>query len=193
MNEPVFSRRVLLKMSGSVGAGWLGPRWAQVLRAAVHVHRAVTPGTTPRLEFFTAEQAAEVEAIAAQIIPSDETPGANEARVLYFIDRALVTFDREQQPAYREGLQDLLRRVQQLHPGKSFSGLPSDQQIELLKSMEETEFFGLVRTHTIMGFLANPEYGGNDNKVGWRLIGFKDDSVFTPPFGFYDREYNDAG
>jgi len=174
-------------MSGSVGAAWLASRWAKILQAAEHVHRTVTSSPPAKLEFFSTEQAAEVEAIAAQIIPSDDAPGAKEARVLYFIDRALVTFDREQQPAYRDGLKDLLRRVQQLHPDQSFSTLPSDQQIELLKSIEKTEFFELVRTHTITGFLANPDYGGNDHKVGWQLIGFEDEPVFTPPFGFYDR------
>ena len=34
--------------------------------------------------------------------------------------------------------------------------------------------------------------GGNYDKVGWKLIGFKDDFYFKPPFGYYDREYNEA-
>ena len=38
--------------------------------------------------------AAEIEAIAARIIPSDATPGAREAGVVYFIDRALSTRPR---------------------------------------------------------------------------------------------------
>ena len=34
-----------------------------------------------------------------------------------------------------------------------------------------------------------PSYGGNRNGVGWALIGFADEHVFLPPFGFYDRDY----
>jgi hypothetical protein len=41
-----------------------------------------------KLEFFSAEQAAEVEAVTAQLIPSDETPRAREAGSIRFLDRA---------------------------------------------------------------------------------------------------------
>jgi gluconate 2-dehydrogenase gamma chain len=44
----------------------------------------------------------------------------------------------------------------------------------------------LVRQHTIMGFFSNPQYGGNRDKMGWKLIGFEDAFVFQPPFGYYD-------
>jgi hypothetical protein len=37
-----------------------------------------------------------------------------------------------------------------------------------------------------MGFFSNPQYGGNRDKMGWKLIGFEDAFVFQPPFGFYD-------
>ena len=53
--------------------------------------------------FFTPEQALEVEAMAAQIIPTDETPGAREARVINFIDRALTTFAKNNQASLHEG------------------------------------------------------------------------------------------
>ena len=52
-------------------------------------------------------QAAEIEAMAAQIIPTDDSPGAREAHCLYFIDRALTTFAKASQPVYIQGLQDL--------------------------------------------------------------------------------------
>ena len=38
------------------------------------------------------------------------------------------------------------------------------------------------------GFLADPEYGGNRNRAGWRVIGFSPAHIFRPPFGEYDRE-----
>lgn len=128
--------------------------------------------------------------MAAQIIPSDDTPGAREARIIYSIDRALTTFDRDKQALYTQGLKDLQAQTRELFPNANrFSDLTSAQQIQVLKAIEKTEFFELVRLHTIVGFLANPEYGGNHNKIGWKLIGFEDTFYFEPPFGFYDRDY----
>ena len=35
-----------------------------------------------------------------------------------------------------------------------------------------SEFFNLLRTHTIQGTFCDPYYGGNANFVGWDLIGY---------------------
>jgi hypothetical protein len=35
----------------------------------------------------------------------------------------------------------------------------------------------------------SPRYRGNYRETGWKLIGFEDQHVFTPPFGYYDRDY----
>ena len=34
------------------------------------------------------------------------------------------------------------------------------------------QFFNLVRTHTIQGTFSDPFYGGNENFIGWNLIGY---------------------
>ena len=34
------------------------------------------------------------------------------------------------------------------------------------------EFFAVVRMHTIVGFLADPTYGGNRDYVGWKVAGY---------------------
>jgi hypothetical protein len=34
--------------------------------------------------------------------------------------------------------------------------------------IENSEFFETVRVHTIVGFFANPEYGGNRDQIGWK-------------------------
>ncbi|MBV9087485.1 MAG: gluconate 2-dehydrogenase subunit 3 family protein, partial [Acidobacteriaceae bacterium] len=52
----------------------------------------------------------------------------------------------------------------------------------------KTDFFETVRIHTVLGFLSNPEHGGNHDKLGWKLIGFEDTFVYEPPFGYYDAE-----
>jgi len=131
--------------------------------------------------------------MAAQIIPTDDTPGAREAQVIYFIDRALTTFERDKQPLYQQGLAELPSKVGQLFQGQNkFSGLTPGQQVQVLTAIEQSEFFEIVRVHTIAGFFANPEYGGNHNQIGWKLIGFEDKGVYEPPFGYYDREENQS-
>ena len=128
--------------------------------------------------------------MAAQIIPADDTPGAREARVIYFIDRAPSTFDREKQPIYINGLNALQEQCALKSPAKNFPALSSAQQIEVLQAIEKTEFFEAVRTHTVVGFFANPEYGGNQGQIGWKLIGFEDQFSYQPPFGYYDAQEN---
>ena len=56
----------------------------------------------------------------------------------------------------------------------------------LVRSIEDTPFFETVRTHTILGFLASPEEGGNRNMAGWKLLGIDGRMVYEPPFGYYD-------
>ena len=62
------------------------------------------------------------------------------------------------------------------------------RRVELLTAIENTDFFRAVRTHTVMGFLADPQYGGNREHAGWKVIGFSHAHVYRPPFGAYDRE-----
>jgi gluconate 2-dehydrogenase gamma chain len=193
-NSEHFSRRQFVRESVSgIGAVWFAARWPAIVAAQQEAQRTAE-SEAPSSQFFSVEQAREIEAITAQIIPSNETPGAREAHCVYFIDRVLLTLERDKQSIYVKGLQFLDRKTRERFPSaSSFSTLNSEQQIELLTTIENSEFFELVRYHTIVGFLANPEYGGNYNQTGWKLIGFEDDMHFEPPFGFYDAEENKAG
>jgi gluconate 2-dehydrogenase gamma chain len=190
MSTRAKSRREFLVNSVSgLSAAWVAANYTGILEAEEYVQRAAQAGQPAKLQFFTPEQATEVEAMAAQIIPTDDTPGAREARVINFIDRALTTFDKDQQGAYTQGLKDLEGQTKQLIPtaGK-FSTLTPEQQIQVLTAMEKTPFFNLVRTHTITGFFASPVHGGNQNKVGWKLVNYDDSLNFKPPFGYYDAQ-----
>ena len=103
-----------------------------------------------KLESLTKSEAAEIEALAALIIPS---PGAREAGVIHFIDKALATFDRDKRDAYRDGLRMLAARRTELFPSSTtLAALSGDEQLELVLRIENTEFFELVRVHTIIGF-----------------------------------------
>ena len=50
-------------------------------------------------------------------------------------------------------------------------------------------FFETLRQHTIMGFLIDPDYGGNRDGAGWKVIGREREHMFQPPFGYYDKDY----
>lgn len=192
-NQDASRRMFLIKSLTGVSSAWLALRLPEIIAAQEHAHHAAQASPPTKFEFLTPEQAAEIEAVAAQIIPTDDTPGAREAKVIYFIDRALTTFDKDKQPVYVKGLKDLQSKQKKMFRDRAkFSDLNPEQQIKVLKAFEKNQFFELVRAHTIMGFFADPSYGGNNDRIGWNLIGFKDDFSFKPPFGYYDREYKEA-
>jgi gluconate 2-dehydrogenase gamma chain len=164
---------------------------ADIAAAQQHAHEAVQSPTPPPFQTLDPATAAEIDAITSQIIPSIDGPGAHEAGVIYFIDRALSTFDVDQLEAYRTGMASVQKKRQELFSGSmSIATLTNEQQIQLIHAIETTAFFELLRTHTLYGFLGNPSYGGNRDHVGWKLIGFDDRLAFQPPFGYYDAQAN---
>lgn len=206
--DSLFSRRRFMSNSAAgLSAAWLDLHWPSVLDAVQHAHHTVNSSGPPTLEFFTPEEAAEVEAITARIIPADDLPGAREAGVVYFIDKALVTFAKDNQQIYRDGLPEIQSRLKQLYPEvKGFSAASPDQQDAVLESFDQNQtsgrrpfrpsakapdFFETIRQHTIAGFLIAPDSDrqGNRDGVGWKVIGRETDVAFQPPFGFYDKDY----
>jgi gluconate 2-dehydrogenase gamma chain len=143
MSKRKTSRRDLLLGSATgLGSAWIATQWSGIVEAQEHAARAVKSGTPAKLQYFSPEQAVEIESVAAQIIPSDDTPGAREAGSVHFIDRALATFDREKQPMYAQGLKDLEAKTREMFEGATkFSGLSPAQQMQLLKSIERTPYF----------------------------------------------------
>jgi len=155
--------------------------WTEVLRAQSQA--------SANFVWIDPATAAEIEAIAAQIIPDDDTPGAKTAGVIWFIDRALAGYNQDKQQLYRDGLAATQAKRAELFPGStSIAALKPDQQIALLKAIEQSDFFQQLRTHTVLGFLGHPMHGGNRNQVGWKLIGLDHQMQYQPPFGYYDAE-----
>ncbi len=180
-------RSFLIESVSGLGGVWVAANYPGILAAEEFVLEAAESGQPADFAFFSAEQAVELDEMVAQIIPTDDTPGAREARVVSFIDRALVTFERERQGDYTEGLKDLAAQTKERFPNATkFSELTFDQQIHVLTAIERTPFFNLVRTHTITGFFASPVHGGNHDKVGWQLVGYEDSLYHEAPFGYYD-------
>jgi gluconate 2-dehydrogenase gamma chain len=127
-------------------------------------------------------EAAEIVALSSTILPETETPGATQAGTVQFIDAALTGFDHDQLAVYRQGLADVASRSQNMFPPATrFSVLSERQRVEVLKSIEKTEFFEKIRTHTILAYFGNPQFG-------WKLLGRDPAMHFDPPFGFYDAE-----
>ncbi len=204
MNE-LNRRNFLLRAGTGLSAAWLTANWPALLSAAKHAHDAAKAAAPPKFEFFSAEEAAEIDAITACVIPTDDTPGAHEAGVVYFIDRVLTTIAEGDQKTYREGLPELQARVKEMFPSASkFSDLTAEQQDAVLHSFDENapatrrafrarpgahNFFETVRLHTIQGFLIDPEFDGNRDGVGWKVIGREREHTFQPPFGYYDKDY----
>lgn len=185
MSKRELSRRGFLRfVSSTAGAAWLAAQWPAVLAAAQDA--AAARDAAAAFESLTPEQAADLAAIAAQIIPSDETPGATEAGVVYFIDTALRTFMSAAADPVGKGLRALNRKAAAAVAGARFAGLPAATQAELLKAEDATPFFRTVHFMTVAGMFAMPAYGGNQKDAGWKLIGFDHRHAWAPPFGHYD-------
>jgi hypothetical protein len=194
MNETDRTRRRFLFATGGALAGsWVAFNWPAIAAAAEHAEHAghaATGSTFPETGFLSAEEAADVEAITAQILPSGATPGAREAHVVHFIDRALGTFFSNRAPGFRAGLTEFRLAFRKAHPeAASFASAVAADQISFLTSVERTDFFAGIRMLTIVGAISSPGYGGNFEGSGWKLMGFEDQHVFAPPFGHYDRDY----
>ena len=207
MLNDLSRRNFLIHAGGAVSALWLSTHWPAIVAAANHAHQAAKSSAPAKFKFLTPEEAAEVDAIAARIIPSGDTPGAHEAGVVYFIDYALTTFAVDDQKTYRQGLPALQARTRELFPNVAkFSAATPAQQDQVLQAFDESSaaggrfarrsaaggsFFQTLRVHTIIGFLIDPESGtgGNLDGVGWKLIGRDPQHMFQPPFGYYDKDY----
>jgi hypothetical protein len=200
-------RRFLSHGIGGISATWIAAHWPAALAAAQHAHNSAQSATPPKFEFFTPEQAAEIETMVARIIPTDATPGAREAGVVYFIDRALTTFASDLRKVYAEGMTEVQTRTRKMFPGvERFSLATGEQQDQVLGTLEDKaastdrpfaprplapNFFETLRQHTIAGFLIDPDSDrrGNNDAVGWRVIGREREHAFQPPFGDCDKDY----
>jgi gluconate 2-dehydrogenase gamma chain len=190
VDHDFLTRRDFVAALGSLGALWLAAHPAERLDA-IHHARSQGSGRRRTLLFFTPRQAAEIDAFAARIIPTDETPGAREAGVMHFIDRSLTTWAKAQQPVFTDGLRQLPEQVGAKFPGQTrLAALSAGDQDEVLKSIEQTPFFQAMRFATICGMFALPTYGGNRNYAGWRLVGEPLLADFKAPFGWYDHPAN---
>ena len=187
------SRRAFLAGSGRLaGAGWLALNLPLLLVAGQAA--AAQAETGAAWANISAREAAALAALADQIIPPDDLPGAAEIGVVQFIDQALGGFMSGESAVLREGLADLDRRaLTALADSGGFAGLSFAQQTAVLGDIENSAFFGLMIFLTQCGLFALPAWGGNRDRLGWALLGFDSRHVWQPPFGYYDAAKHGAG
>jgi gluconate 2-dehydrogenase gamma chain len=133
------------------------------------------------LLFFSGSDAETIEAVTARIFPSDEMgPGAREAGVTVYIDRALAGPYAHLADTYRQGIARLNAASQALGQAP-FAQLEAIEQDAILYGIEQGElrsyglepaFMELLIRHTREGMFCDPAHGGNRDLVGWKLMGY---------------------
>lgn len=195
-----MSRRDLLRAAGLAGAAALfrpalgearegegeGGRSRAEARARAEAAQDAPSPPRPTGVNLTAREVEVLDAMVGRLIPADEHgPGAREAGVVHYIDRALggpLADDRE---TYRQGLK-ALDRYARYSRGAPFVELPADEQDSVLFDVQgggatgadagfpgsSASFFYTVRSHVWQGMFGDPAYGGNAGFAGWSLVGY---------------------
>ena len=82
-----------------------------------------------------------------------------------------VRLTTEQQDQILTGLE---RPAAKGETAKTVSGVaPVEPALQQTSAEIDLDFFPLLALHTRQGFYSDPIYGGNQNRVGWKLIGFE--------------------
>ena len=145
-NDPLISRRELLKRVGIAGAAAAVP-----IDALAQAHTGAQP-----LETLTAAEGATLEAIVARLIPTDGNgPGATEARAARYIDRALGgCWPRPRRLPRRSGCARTLRAA--LTKGAPFAQLSAENQDAVLRDIETERGTGFRRRRRLLQPGARP-------------------------------------
>jgi gluconate 2-dehydrogenase gamma chain len=183
-----LSRRILLRDSALVTGAAAGAAFpADALAAGVARERVaawlnrLAPATPEALERYapvalTSAELTTLKAAIARLIPRDDLgPGAVEAGVFVFIDRALAGDNAAALPLVQGGLAAL----DEAAGAGGFAGLAAERQDDLLARAEAGRlagapdgFFAVLLEQTRRGMFGDPIHGGNRDFVGWDLIGY---------------------
>ncbi|HSL72350.1 MAG TPA: gluconate 2-dehydrogenase subunit 3 family protein [Longimicrobiales bacterium] len=186
MTEPTNRRDFLAASASLFGSAWLLGAFPDLETTFARARTAQRNGEP--LVTFTEAEARAFTALADQIVPADELPGATEAGAVYFADRALTLPELAPMlPLIREGLKQLDTEAAK-SGAKSFADLAAAEQVRILRALENTPFFFNARMLAVMGVFADPSYGGNREHSAERILGIEHRPSYQPPFGYYDAE-----
>jgi gluconate 2-dehydrogenase gamma chain len=179
-----LSRRELFRRGGIAGTAVALPMGVLTAAAPALAERTLR-------QSFTALEADTLEAVLERLVPTDSTgPGAKEAQVSRYIDRALAGPLRDLAPVYQVNL-EALDAYAQSSRGAAFAALAPSVQDAVLQEVEagkatgfspdSATFFQILLGNAMEGMFGDPYHGGNSGFAGWNLIGFAGIKLFTPP------------
>ncbi len=135
----------------------------------------------PALLILNPHQARTAAAVFARMFPAGPgEPSVDDIGVVTYLDRALAGAYAHKVETYRLGLAALDRCAVKLHDAP-FAACSGEQQDALLAALErgelpdfrvpvQEEFFALLLAHLQEGLFADPAYGGNRDKLGWKTL-----------------------
>jgi hypothetical protein len=181
--KKIHRREAIKGVAVGVGAVSSLPILNNVGLARGHHHQVAAPiiaeTTAKAPAFFNRHQYATITELASLIIPTDETPGAREAKVNEYIDMIVGESAFDVQKVYLDGLAWLDKTAQQRHK-KNFVRLTNPQQVAILTEVSKiksptrenevaAEFFKAIKNATIDGFYTS--------KIGIEELGYQGNSV----------------
>ena len=161
-------REILTGLAGMGGASLVVPR---IVRGQLPAPDEKRP--------FGPEQRQTLAAAVDRLLP-----GAVEAGVPDYMDGWLVERSFRLVRNYLSHGARHLDEVARKRCGRPFAGCTGEQQDEILKAFSAGDFkagrfdgsvfFRQLMELTLEGYLSDPRYGGNRDRVGWRTIGIPD-------------------
>ena len=193
MNREFTRRETLIQLMRAGVLGTMGDWMSRALALDRHLHGVAgreegdSQNTAARQRglyepvFFSRTEYPTVRELAALIIPTDETPGAREARVEEWIDFILSQSDAPRQTVYRQGMTFLEDLCRERH-AKPFEELSTGERTAILRSISdevpETEenraglaLFRALKHDTIVGFYTS--------EIGLKELDYKGNTFYS--------------
>jgi gluconate 2-dehydrogenase subunit 3-like protein len=183
VNKKVDRRTAIKGVAVGMGAVSSLPILNNLASAQAHQHHVVAPlvveTDAKAPAFFNKHQYATITELASLIIPTDETPGAREAKVNEYIDLIVGESSFDVQKVFLEGLAWLDKTSKDRHK-KNFVDLSNAQQVGLLTEISkiknpapheatQEKFFKAIKDMTIDGFYTS--------KIGIEELGYVGNTV----------------
>jgi hypothetical protein len=156
------NRRDSLKALSAVTVHALFP---SVLAAAAEAAAALDTGKAWTPVWIRRPRAAMLEALVDTVLPATDTPGARQAHVHVFVDRALRDcYTPEEQKVFVKGLEALAADTRKKH-GRAFEACTPEQRLALLLPLDKASydpdtgprgsFIRILKDLTLVGFFTS--------------------------------------
>lgn len=162
----MMDRRELLHRATMTLGGFISASAASgILAGCVATPEPMAPpmGASAAGAFLTADEMATVTAMADQILPKTDTPGAVDVGVPSFVDRMLAGYYTDKERGIiRAGLTQVATDAAEFR-GKSFAALTPDEQVSMMKTYDQQayrvtdpaappHFFRMLKELTLLGY-----------------------------------------